>query len=261
MKYKKQKKLSIKLFSSLIYFIMGDSNVAAKQEVEQEAESTTKISLADLKESKPAPNISIKAIEESGEKEEDTEKIEPEKNETNAQKPSGPAKIETVFEKLDMSSDKSDSTTDSTLVEGEKNKQKSEIPDSNLDAKDISPSVKQDKFASDIFSLKEVDANKSKTANTIWSISGAPSGRINRKKDLTSNVFPVGCMGCKEEPPSDRMSPRRFMDAKEAAMDCVGHIDSTPRKRPGSSKPRNPLTGAGIDQEAMKFNNRKKGNL
>lgn len=47
------------------------------------------------------------------------------------------------------------------------------------------------------------------------------------------------------------VSPRRFLDPIEA-RDHVGHIDSTPRRRPLSAKPRNPLTGAGVALEETK---------
>lgn len=233
---------------------MGDTNTGP---VETTVENTGQPSIDILRETKPEPDVSIKgaSIKQASkpvDKEGDSQDSTP------AQNPEEPAKIETVFEKLDVSSDKSDSTTDSAVMENTENsktKTQVEIPPLDFEIKDTTQVLRPDKHASDIFSLKE-DNSKQKSVNSIWSISGAPSGRINRKKDNASSIFPAGCMGCKDE--QEQQSPRRFLDATEAAQYQAGHIDSTPRKRPTSSKPRNPLTGVGVDDDVRKTSSRKK---
>lgn len=229
---------------------MGDANTELSQHTvtENQSQSDQKQSVDLLRETKPAPDISINAAdppEPAGpqEKEKTPEKEAPMEKE--AASPS-PANIETVFEKLDTSSDKSDSTIESM--------EEKKAPQADYEVRDCH---KTDKQASDIFSLKEVEKG-SKNINSIWSISGAPSGRLNRRKDVPSSVFPVGCMGCKEQPVSEEPSPRRFLDAVEASNDYIGHLDDTPKKRCSSSKSRNPVTGAGCEEEATRTNSRKK---
>ncbi|XP_022900291.1 microtubule-associated protein Jupiter [Onthophagus taurus] len=89
--------------------------------------------------------------------------------------------------------------------------------------------------------------------------------RLNKLRDHSSTVFPAGCMGCPENPPSDQIcSPRRLLDPVES-KEQTGLIDNMPKKRPSSAKPlpfiRNPLTGVGMDVEEVKrLPRRREGN-
>lgn len=166
--------------------------------------------------------------------------------------------VETVFENMDMSSEKSlpiqgDGKSAGNVGMG---KPTVDIPPLEFELRDNTPLLKSDKLASDIFSLKESDT---KPINSVCS-EGASSGRMIKNKDLASSIFPAGCMGCKENASDNMVSPRRFLDAKEASECRAGYIDSTPRKRPTSSKPRNPITGGGIDLEDPRKSCRRKGN-
>lgn len=205
---------------------MGDTSINTREETpntanaEINAPAATSIEI--LRESKPSENISI----DSPTTNEDVEKSEPDPTPV-AEKPSN---IETVFEKIDIN-DKSDSNSDSTAgAEGEKevvSKPEVDLPPLNFDIKEKPPARNK----SDIFSQDD----KIQSSNTIFSVKGTPSGRINRRREMSSTVFPVGCMGCKEDAPGDALSsPRRFVDAKEAADDPIGHISDTPRKRASS---------------------------
>lgn len=150
-----------------------------------------------LRECKPSENISINPPPET--KKEKLEVIIPE---------SLSANTETVFEKLDI---KEKSSSDSAAIN------KGRPPDRNK---------------SDIFSLDD----KIPSANTIFSVNGTPSGRINRRRDEHSEVFPVGCMGCKEQISVD---PLMGITVKES--------QSRPVSGKFSNRHRNPLTGAGVD--------------
>lgn len=232
---------------------MGDtdksSSISAKvtpTPVESTTQEAGRTSIECLHETKPAHNISINAsIEEKPE--------QPEIPSKESTKQSS-AKIETVFEKLDIGSDKSDSTTDSTFAEVDKIT-KPPVAESIYSAK--SRDTKKSGYSIDDDESKKCE--NIRDGNNVLP-SGGSSGRLNKRKDLQSTVFPVGCMGCKEDPPSDQASPRRFLDAKEAKQDQSGHIDSTPKKRPSSAQPnRNILTGAGIEDEVRRTSSRRKG--
>lgn len=202
---------------------MGDTSINTREEAPNtanaETDAPTATSIEILRESKPSENISIN----SPTTKEDVEKSAPEPTPVEAK----PSNIETVFEKIDIN-DKSDSNSDSTAgAEGEKevvSKPEVDLPPLNFEMKEKPPARnKSDIFAQD---------DKIQTSNTIFSVKGTPSGRINRRKEMSSTVFPVGCMGCKEDAPGDALaSPRRFVDAKEAADDPIGHINDTPRKK------------------------------
>ncbi|XP_065169672.1 uncharacterized protein [Atheta coriaria] len=83
--------------------------------------------------------------------------------------------------------------------------------------------------------------------NNVQERSSVRSGRLNKLRDHSSNIFPVGCMGCREN--DSLPSPRRLMDASEASKDTIGHIENTPRKasmKPECNITRNPLLGTGF---------------
>lgn len=116
-----------------------------------------------------------------------------------------------------------------------------------------SNNVKMHKNTSDIFCL-----NKAEDGTQMFSISGSPSFRINRRHEIGSNVFPNGCMGNKKEMPD--------MPTAEAEGDTVNQVENTvilppepvqempsimtkkrtPPPYQGLST-RNPLTGEGIE--------------
>lgn len=76
-----------------------------------------------------------------------------------------------------------------------------------------------------------------------FTLKGTPSGRINRRKDMSSSVFPVGCMGCKEEVSGDEIgTARKASDTK--TTDSKEELNETARK--SSSENRNPVTGVGV---------------
>lgn len=192
-------------------------------------QSNNKDSIDCLHESKPAPNISINAT--IYEKNEDESMMTASSLITST---TSPARIETVYEKLSAVSEQSE-------------------PSNSILNEDQEKSVNKDS------SITEINNKQINDTNDSWRGSGS-YGKLNKQRDLASSIFPVGCMGCKEQ---EQTSPRRFIDAKEAAQDFTGHIDMTPRKRPSSAKPqnsRNPLTGDGIEDDVKKTNNRKKGN-
>ncbi|GJQ69196.1 hypothetical protein Trydic_g6347 [Trypoxylus dichotomus] len=120
--------------------------------------------------------------------------------------------------------------------------------------------ARQSKLTNDVFYLEVIDHDKKESEpGTPTESSATPTPtprRVNKLRDHNSTIFPVGCMGCREDPPSDHIaSPRRFLDPFEA-KDHIGHIDNTPKKRPVSAKPnnisRNPLTGVGVDDDEVK---------
>lgn len=218
-----------------------DSN---QESVASTTPSNNKSSIECLHESKPAPNISINAtIYENSE--ESAMSIPSTKESIQ----SSPAKIETVFEKLSMVTETTE-PSDVAIVS-----KSSEIPATKSKSKKDNSKMSN---IDEVINVKEAD----ESGTHIWR-NNSSTGKMNKQRDFASNVFPVGCMGCKDEAPYDQTSPRRFLDAKEASQDYTGHIDSTPRKRPSSAKPqnnRNPLTGAGIEEDTRKTSNRKKGN-
>lgn len=209
---------------------IGTSTVSATQ-------SKNKESIECLHEAKPGQNISINAtIQEKDEPKDSSESL------TSTKSNKGPQKIETVFEKLSVVSEQSEPSTNS-LVPPELQTKKSDKKDKKPSATEINNPMDR------------------KNSNDSWRISGS-SGKLNKQRDLASSIFPAGCMGCKDNS-QESMSPRRFLDAKEASQDFAGHIDATPRKRPSSAKPqnsRNPLTGDGIEDDVRRCSSRKKGN-
>lgn len=56
---------------------------------------------------------------------------------------------------------------------------------------------------------------------------------------MSSTVFPVGCMGCKEELSGE--------DIKNSTSECSKEEDETLKKRPSSTESRNPVTGVGMN--------------
>lgn len=241
---------------------MGDSSINTKDEPKLTSTETSpppnaNTSIEILRESKPSENISINSPP--------TTTSVPSVSASSPRLKEKNSKIETVFEKIDIN-DKSDSNSDSTTG-GEMEKDSpvkpdgGEVPTLDFDIKETKPVRNK----SDIFAL---DAKSKHSNNTIFSIKGTPSGRINRRRDNNSNVFPAGIMGCKEFIPGDDMSsPRKFLDAKQAAEDQAGHIDNTPRKRPSSAhmeKGRNPLTGEGVssnDEIKKTHSGRRRGKI
>ncbi|KAF2905547.1 hypothetical protein ILUMI_00632 [Ignelater luminosus] len=254
---------------------MDEENAITKDETATELTKQSKTSIECLREARPYEDISIKTkikTEATGEPAEIETGVQSNQNvskvnENNevAKKPSrelhgDSSKIETVFEKLDITTDKTDSTTDSTIsgkdkevpdvkettsglkAEIQSNEQsKVDVPPLNFDIRGRASEPKND-----IISSNGMDVRRS--TSSLYSVKGSPSGRINRRRDTSSNVFPVGCMGCKDNSSLD--SPRRFLDANEASNDFIGHIDETPRKKQSAEKQditRNPLTGEGIE--------------
>lgn len=192
----------------------------------EDTTTTTQQSKEILRESKPSENISIN----------NPLKIEIEKPEIVI--PQKRTNTETVFENLIEIKSKSDSSSESAVIDMEK----------HSDAKKV------DRNKSDIFSLDD----KIKSSNTIFSVNGTPSGRINRRREEHSEVFPVGCMGCKEqiEPPTQADNSKITANVKETK--------SRPISGKFSNRNRNPLTGTGVDStdEIKKgVNGRRKGYL
>lgn len=201
--------------------------------------STNKESIECLHESKPAPNLSINAtIYEKIE--EDPSAPSTPSLKSNAQE--RPARIETVFEKLSVVSEQSQ-PSEATIV--------SQPSKDEGTKKDKQPSVTE---------INNPKAPAEPNTNETWRESGS-SGKLNKQRDLASSIFPAGCMGCKDTIKPEATSPRRFLDASEVTHDHAGHIDAIPRKRSSSAKlNRNPLTGAGIEDDVRKISSRKKGN-
>lgn len=184
-----------------------------------------------LRESKPSEDISINS---------NPKVIVEEKPEIVT--PKGPKNTLTVFEKLDIH-DQSNSSSDSAVTDEAEKDAKS--PDSKPQSSASASEIKErpsDRNKSDIFSLDD----KIKAADTIFSINGTPSGKINRRREEYSEVFPVGCMGCKdskEEHPSNTSQ-------KSASSKTLISSSRESQSRPVSgrfSRHRNPLTGAGVD--------------
>lgn len=181
-----------------------ENSVEDKSPIDNSLESTTALQQSKeiLRATKPSENISIN--NPTNLVEETPEIILPE----------DPENTETVFEKLEINSN-----SDSAIIDdATKTTNSDEVKKRPID-----------RNKSDIFSLDD----KIKSANRIFSVNGTPSGRITRRRDEYSEVFPVGCMGCKE------------------------HIVNTPQKiavKESKSYPvaesfthRNPVTGAGVD--------------
>lgn len=188
-----------------------------------------------LRECKPSENISINSSPTIIEKEK--------------QKPDpiivtkNPDNTETVFEKLEIN-DKSNSSSDSAVIE--------EIIDSTKTVEDKKPQPPTEATSSDVKAGRTTDRNKSdifslddkiKTADTIFSVNGTPSGRINRRRDEHSEVFPVGCMGCKESKDDSSVNQQQISLTTKANNES----DSPPVSGRLSNTHRNPLTGAGVD--------------
>ncbi|XP_017776228.1 PREDICTED: uncharacterized protein LOC108562416 [Nicrophorus vespilloides] len=128
------------------------------------------------------------------------------------------------------------------------------------DIETVFENVGMEKTISSVAPLEAMPDPPHEISNTIQS---AESGRMNKLRDHSSNIFPAGIMGCKEEA---IISPRRFLDAQEASKDSIGHIENMPRKMPSASKSdhnRNPLTGLGLgasDEIKKAANKRSDGN-
>lgn len=231
------------------------STISTKQSTNSNS-GNNKDSIECLHESKPAPNISINATIYEKNDEEDsninTTSSTVKSKTSNSNNTGNTAKIETVYEKLSAVSEQSEPSysllkTDEKKVEDNKVDDKKKGPNSVTEINNEQQKEKK---------------NAENDHNDMWRLSDS-YGKLNKQRDLSSSVFPAGCMGCKDNT-QEQSSPRRFLDAKEAAEDFTGHIDSTPRKRPSSARPqnnRNPLTGDGCEDSVKKFNNRKKGKI
>lgn len=118
------------------------------------------------------------------------------------------------------------------------------------------------KNTSDIFSVREP---KSKDHEQIYSIGGTPSGRRNRLRATSSNVFPIGCMGTKAPLIEEALIENRIDEeiAKEdkpnigsprIQMEAGDNEQPTdlPSPKPIIARPkRNPLTGEGVETTDM----------
>ncbi|KAK9701809.1 THAP domain [Popillia japonica] len=171
-------------------------------------------------------------------------------------------------DKLDTDSVKNHEPSESDPVEiGCKHEKSEDTPDEKknhlsnevfyLESEDT-PDEKKNHLSNEVFYLEVIDKPKSNLLDETLENCPTPTPtprRVNKLRDHNSTIFPVGCMGCREDPPSDHItSPRRFLDQVEA-KDHIGHIDNTPRKRPSSAKPnnsRNPLTGVGVTDDLKK---------
>ncbi|XP_018332385.1 uncharacterized protein LOC108741908 [Agrilus planipennis] len=162
------------------------------------------------------------------------------------------SKVETYFQKIDL--DATSTSVTNTLS------RKADTPMQSFTKTEAAEQNQQmltvPRYKSEIITNK--DELNGKTSAT-----GSPN--FNKMKHLSSNVFPVGCMGCKEDVHSS--SSRRFLNANEATIDHVGHMENTPRKRPTSRTRdtiRNPVTGAGVenysDKQKVPSGKRKDGN-
>lgn len=205
-----------------------------------------------LRESKPSEDISINSKTKNL-------IIEEKKPEIITSK--GPANTETVFQKLDIN-DKSNSSSDSAVTDEAEN-DKIKTPENKVPA-DSATDIKEhpsDRNRSDIFSLDD----KIKAEDTIFSINGTPSGKINRRREEHSEVFPVGCMGCKEGKDDNPVNVPQM--APVGSKTLISSVKES-LSRPVSgrfSRHRNPLTGAGVDStDEMKKkenNGRRRGNF
>lgn len=205
-----------------------------------------------LRESKPSEDISINS---------NPKNLIVEKHEIITTKPEviipkGPANTETVFEKLDIN-DKSNSSSDSAVTDEVDNYNKSKTPENIVsDVKERSSARNK----SDIFSLD----NKITTADTIFSVNGTPSGKINRRREEYSEVFPAGCMGCKESSKDD--SVIKIPQTPLGSKAIVSNVKES-KSRPVSGRfgrQRNPVTGTGVDStDEIKKNSsgRRRGNF
>lgn len=111
---------------------------------------------------------------------------------------------------------------------------------------------------SDIFFLENPEEQDGRQ---IFSVGGAPSIRLNRRKKAATNVFPTGCMGTTKEEENIAAEPiaassrgeevERGVDScsSRTAMEEESQMEVTSTTTEGYEWTRNPLTGVGVEVE------------
>ncbi|KAF2901385.1 hypothetical protein ILUMI_04796 [Ignelater luminosus] len=117
-------------------------------------------------------------------------------------------------------------------------------------------------ITSDIFSVREP---QSRDHEQIYSIGGTPSGKRNRLRATSSNVFPVGCMGTKPPPIEEALVENKMdedileedkpkIGSPRIQMEAGDNDQPTdiPSPKPIAAPPkRNILTGEGVESTDM----------
>lgn len=118
---------------------------------------------------------------------------------------------------------------------------------------------------SDIFFLKRAEEEDGRQ---IFSVGGAPSIRLNRRKKEVTSVFPTGCMGTTKEKEEEARHPLPASSPSleeeddyraeacssrtvtETEDDAQAEVTSTTVE--GYEWKRNPLTGVGVETENVR---------